>query len=212
MSMGELRSVPVLVYVRMVYAIIILTKIYISSKSPSSKIGSSFDKDSLKLGFYLEALIRKLMEASGPMECRAPLTFLGLLMWIRIWYTRQENDAVFSPPTNLPIRSEACMIPPVSYRAFAEDQFMNDQLINKFNGSWPTTEEEKADTSMADKNSYDFDIEFDQEFEPFELAGLDPDFNAWNADMGMDLPLVLDDNYELPNFDWSFPPRNTGAL
>lgn len=106
-----LRSFPIYNFVRLAYAAIVLTKLHISSKSPTSLVGSVLVPESIRLGFYLQALIAKLGEAVGPMECRAPFTFLGLLMRLQIWYKSQESDALFKPPTDLPKLNE-CWLPP----------------------------------------------------------------------------------------------------
>lgn len=207
MSVGELRSVPILVFVRMFYSMLVLIKIYISSKSPKSKIGAFVDTSSIRLGYYLEATINKLVEAAGPIECRSPLGFVGLLMWIRIWYKGQEHEEIFVPPTNLPPGPEACTIPPVSYRAFAEDSFMNSRMIAEIKDSLPVEDSGSSiDTFPPDDKSYK--MMFDQEFEPFELIGLDPDFIAYNADMN--ILVATDEDFTSPDYDWGF--STSGAL
>lgn len=106
-----LRSLPIYNFVRLGYATIVLTKLHISSKTPTSLIGSVLDPQNIRLAFYIQQLIEKLGVAVGPMECRAPFTFLGLLMRLRIWYKTQESDTCFKPPTNLPKLTE-CWLPP----------------------------------------------------------------------------------------------------
>lgn len=98
MDIETLRELPVYNFVRMSYAIMVLVKVYISSKTPASKIGSVLNPESLKLGLYLKSLINKLIDAVGPKECRAPYTFLGMLIRFNEWYKSQETNAVFTPP------------------------------------------------------------------------------------------------------------------
>lgn len=209
MSISELRSVPVLVFVRMNYSMVVLIKIYISSKSPRSKVGAFVDTDSIKLGFYLETIINKLVEAAGPIECRSPIAFLGMLLWIRIWYKGQEHEKIFVLPTSLPIGPEACTLPPLSYRAFAEDSFMNGRMIDEINDLLPS--EDGGDTMATfppDDKSYK--LMFDQEFEPFELIGLNPDFVAYNSDMN--ILVQTDEDFTSPNYDWGFSDTANGML
>lgn len=112
MDVEALRALPVYNYVRMSYAIVTLIKLYISSKSPGSKIGAVLDTASLKVGTYLTSTINKLTKAVGPKECRAPFTFLGMLMRFHGWYKSQEKDQYFSTPT-IPKIDDACWLPPI---------------------------------------------------------------------------------------------------
>lgn len=111
MEVETLRALPIFNFVRMAYATVVLTKLYISSKTPASQIGSVIEPKMIKLGFYLEALIEKLGIAVGPMECRAPFTFLGFLMRLQIWYRSQEEDVNFRPPTELYSVLDHCWLP-----------------------------------------------------------------------------------------------------
>jgi len=101
MDIDTLRSIPIYNYVRMTYACIILVKLYVSSRSSQSQIGTVVDSQSLRIGFYLENLVTLLTKAVGPMECRSPYTFLGLLMRLRDWYRNQELHEEFPNPVDL---------------------------------------------------------------------------------------------------------------
>lgn len=101
MSVEALRAVPVFNFVRMAYAAIILTKLYVSVRCPTSKIGKVLDRETLKIGIYVPAMIDRLSEAVGPMECRSPATFLGLLVRLQAWYENQETHEEFIEPIQL---------------------------------------------------------------------------------------------------------------
>jgi hypothetical protein len=101
MDTETLRALPVFNYSRMTYAAAILTKLYISSRTPHSQIGPLFDRESLKLDFYLKSLILRLNEAAGPMEFRSPFTFLGLLLRLYSWFRKQESHDDFINPVEL---------------------------------------------------------------------------------------------------------------
>lgn len=118
----DLRSMPVGSFFRITYSLVVLIKAYISSKSPQSKIGAFLDSQSLKLGHYLDALISKLQETAGVVECRAPLTFLHMMCWCREWYQGQIHDAEFSN-ASVPVLPEACTIPALSQQARDADIF-----------------------------------------------------------------------------------------
>jgi hypothetical protein len=112
MTLDSLRALPIFNFVRMAYATIVLTKLHISSKTPTSQIGAVLDPKMIRLEYYIEKLIEKLGEAVGPMECRAPFTFLGLMMRLQIWYKSQENDTIFRTPTELYNVLDQCWLPP----------------------------------------------------------------------------------------------------
>lgn len=112
MDVEALRALPIYNYVRMSYALITLIKLYISSKSSNSKIGAVLDPASLKVGFYLKSMIDKLIKAVGPKECRAPFTFLGMLMRLHGWYKSQEKEQYFLAPV-IPKTEDECWLPPV---------------------------------------------------------------------------------------------------
>jgi hypothetical protein len=113
MDVDVLRMLPIFNYVRMAYSFITLIKLYISAKTPSSPIGSVLDPKSLKIGYYLNALMETLVEAIGPNECRAPYTFLGMILRFQAWYNSQEHTDVFVPPTAANRSAEDCYLPPV---------------------------------------------------------------------------------------------------
>jgi hypothetical protein len=112
MAVESLRALPIFNFVRMAYAAIFITKLHISSKTPASQIGAVIEPKMVRLGYYLEALIEKLGVAVGPMEFRAPFTFLGLLMRLQIWFKSQEIDVHFRQPTELYSVLDHCWLPP----------------------------------------------------------------------------------------------------
>ncbi len=86
MTIDELRSLPLVNFVRTAYCMITLIFIYISAKSPLSKIGSVISPGSVRLDFYFNAIVEKLVQAVGPKEFRAPATFLGMIMRWQNWF------------------------------------------------------------------------------------------------------------------------------
>jgi hypothetical protein len=207
MSIGELRSIPIFNFVRMAYSSILLVKLLISSKSPQSKIGAVIDPQSLKLGFYLEELIKKLNEAVGPMECRAPYTFLGLLMRLHKWYKSQEDDQYFVAPTSLQYDPDECWLPPVPAHTRSdilngltnEYQFLETKDFNHMPGL-------DMDNAIQDED-FQYDMENDllaDQFLSYDvMAPIDSNFDAWIPDLNMSDML---DNSQAPQaYDWGFP-------
>ena len=101
MDVETLRALPVFIYVRVVYTAVVLTKLYMSARSPQSQIGAILDKENLKVDIYLRAITVRLNEAVGPMECRSPHTFLGLLLRLYSWFKNKESQDDFPRPTEL---------------------------------------------------------------------------------------------------------------
>lgn len=113
MELQTLRVLPTVNYGRICYALIVLIKIYLSSKSPTSKIGSVLDSSSIKVGFYLRAVAEKLIDAVGREQYRSPYIFLGLVMQLRLWYERQKHQQVFSVPADIDSLKDTCWLAPM---------------------------------------------------------------------------------------------------
>ncbi|KAH7393264.1 hypothetical protein BKA64DRAFT_82114 [Cadophora sp. MPI-SDFR-AT-0126] len=199
MELSVLRSLPIYNFVRMAYSVIILVKLYISSKSSASKIGEVLDRERLRLGFYLKALIDLLIAAVGPMECRAPYTFLGMFMRFYGWHKGQESSQTFTPPPVDTPAVDQCWLPPmprVTYKLERNDS----NTTNK-------TSSVAMDTNVQSQAATDHNIAMDSQFDAQDMEdlqyefgdGLDidqfmllggmetfnPGFNNWLPDMGM---------------------------
>ena len=201
-----LRSLPIFNFVRMTYEVVVLTKLYISSKSPGSKIGAVLEAQTIKLDFYLEALIKRLEEATGPMECRAPYTFLGLLNGIQLWYKSQENDQVFKNPTSLPFNGDWCWLPPLPPLIKPE---MQDLSIN---------DDEQVQNALLQDPLYGMDFSGNADLEGFQFDGLDNNqdvlydettsFNTsfMNLTSNMDISDFVNGGQIPEAFEWGFQP------
>lgn len=83
-----LRTVPIVVYVRMSYSVVVLIKIYISTCC--GKLGSALDRKFLKVAHYLEACMEKVKVAAGGRKYRVPGKWLSILREINEWYRKYE--------------------------------------------------------------------------------------------------------------------------
>jgi len=79
MTVHSLRSLPVVIYTRMFYAMIIFTKLYTSAKSLESQYQGLIDLRSLAFESYLWRLINALQAARGEENFRVPSIFLSML-------------------------------------------------------------------------------------------------------------------------------------
>jgi hypothetical protein len=90
LDIQALRVVPIIVYVRMSYSIVVLIKVYISTFS--TVIGSVLDRKSLKVDHYLSACMSRLKEAAGGRKFRVPDKWLSILSNIDGWYRKHDKS------------------------------------------------------------------------------------------------------------------------
>ncbi|CAG8983988.1 hypothetical protein HYALB_00009590 [Hymenoscyphus albidus] len=211
-----LRSFPIYNFVPLAYAALVLTKLLISSKTSTSLIGSALDDQTIRLGFYLQALIEKLGAAVGPMECRAPFTFLGLLMRLRIWYKSQQYDTQFKPPTNLSKLVEDCYLPP-------PPTTKRNQTHAETLGITDATADSEAHVLAPDQMESLRSMGLDELATMQPLPNFDFDWQSFDVNQFMDLgsldPTMVDNDWALsppnhnpsnnqmlsPKIDWEMP-------
>lgn len=85
LTVSDLRTVPVIVYTRMFYAIVIFAKLYTSAQSLDSQFRRFVDVNNLQFESYISRLIAALQEARGPEGFRVPKIFLGMLERLSQW-------------------------------------------------------------------------------------------------------------------------------
>jgi hypothetical protein len=192
MELQTLRSMPISNFVRLAYSVVVLTKLHISSRTPVSQIGSILDYSDIKLDYYLDSLIKKLGLAVGPMEFRAPFTFLGLLMRLQEWYNSQKADVQFEPPVDLYTDLDFCWLPPppsLQNTADAEgpgqaEDSLKIQTQEAYNSECPT------------KNMMNMGVESFAAMQPLpdlDADGLNPDLSQFLAFGDVDAEAYYDD-------------------
>ncbi|KAF2095498.1 hypothetical protein NA57DRAFT_79221 [Rhizodiscina lignyota] len=85
------RFIPVIVYTRMFYAIVVLSKLAVSARSQDSSIGTMIDFESLKLIDYLYRTMAALKRAAGVENFNIPATFYTIVTKLSAWYARQSR-------------------------------------------------------------------------------------------------------------------------
>lgn len=95
LSVDSLRSVPVIIYVRLSYAVIVLLKMKLSSQTPQPAADPSH-KD-IDIQDILSQLIEKLHSTTGPERFQVPATFLGVLSRVKSWYSEHERSSFLGP-------------------------------------------------------------------------------------------------------------------
>ena len=96
MDVDEVLQCPVLVFVRVVYATVILIKLSISASIPSSELGKIIAPDSNKIDVHLEELLVHLKTAAtfeNGTKHVISSKFLGILTKLKLWWQRQKQQS-----------------------------------------------------------------------------------------------------------------------
>lgn len=92
----SIRCLPVYFFVRIAYALVILMKMHFSASKPGSELGKVIQKEGMRVGFYLDALVRKFREAAAEERCRPAGKFVIVLAMLRSWFFKQIKET--APP------------------------------------------------------------------------------------------------------------------
>lgn len=95
-----LLAVPIVVYTRMTYALIVLIKCYVSMRVSHVADNPLFG-DGVNLAKVLSQLIQKLDSAAGQERLRVPAVFHFALSHMAEWYTEHFERRSFSNPDEL---------------------------------------------------------------------------------------------------------------
>jgi hypothetical protein len=178
MDVETLRALPIFLYARAVYAVTVLTKLYLSIRSPQSRIRAILDKENLKVDFYLKSLIIRWNEAVGPMECRSPQTFLGLLLRLYSWFRNQESHDDSPHPTEH-------FVPNQSH--------LEETDLNKASEETGMTSQAESQTTPGDDSQF-ANFQMDADTDGFLLFGdmdsFGEEFDTWM--LNIDMPGVLE--------------------
>ncbi|RDL32088.1 uncharacterized protein BP5553_09490 [Venustampulla echinocandica] len=223
MDVETMRAIPIFNYVRMTYAILVLTKLYISSKTLESQIGSVLEPGILKLGPCLESLIEKLSLAVGPMECRAPFTFLGILLRLRTWYTSQEKEENFKPPVGLQGDLDHCWLPSppdISKKQAPVEAtvLVASPPLAQLQGITPNQAENLRSMGLMELATMQplpsFDLDWGNpdinQFSDFGGIDAHPEYNDWMPDVELHKP--LDDPADPVTLGWEISNTNNSFL
>lgn len=92
-SAHEIRATPTLVYVRLVYAVVILIKISISTST--TELGKVIPPEKIKVSLYLEKLLIHLKAVAtldGQDVHVLGAKFLQILTKVKVWFQQQEKQ------------------------------------------------------------------------------------------------------------------------
>lgn len=89
LSTDTLRCLPVILYTRLFYAIVVLCKVTISVQCPESGMYKMIEASSLKLFDYLYNSMNILKDAAGDEGFSVPATFYLIVTKLTAWYHKQ---------------------------------------------------------------------------------------------------------------------------
>jgi hypothetical protein len=93
MDVVTLRSIPVIAYTRMFYAIIILTKMTVCTQSGNSGIGKIMNGHSIRQTEYMYKAMTTLQTAAGNEHFKVPSTFLSIITKLAAWCHQQQAQS-----------------------------------------------------------------------------------------------------------------------
>lgn len=86
-----IRCLPVLHFVRVAYAVVVLIKMYFAAAAPNSELGSVINKDNMKVEQYLDGLVDIFRASSAEEKSRPSAKFLMVLIMLKTWFHRQRE-------------------------------------------------------------------------------------------------------------------------
>lgn len=186
LNVHTLRSAPVILFTRLFYAIVILSKMSLSAQSPASNLSKVIDLDHVNFLDYLFKIMSLLKAAAGDENISVPSTFYLIVTRLAAWYYR-----VCTSPTSQDPADE--VLKPMAYlRTTDEDVHLDRQfsssLVNPMlttgipvSGLHSTSIIPQLDFQMF-HNFSEFDsYAFTDQFENNSLLSFSQhDFSAWN--------------------------------
>ncbi|KAI9796185.1 MAG: hypothetical protein M1833_006436 [Piccolia ochrophora] len=85
------RTLPIFNFVRIAYAVVVLTKMYFAVTAPNSELGKVISKDDLRIERYLDGLLEKYRAVAEDDKCRAASKFLMVLVMLKTWFQKQKG-------------------------------------------------------------------------------------------------------------------------
>lgn len=92
LEVTSIRCLPVFNFVRVAYAVVVLMKMYFSASTAGSELGHVFTRESMRVQYYLDALLDKFRATAADDKCRPASKFLVVLAMLRSWFVKQGKD------------------------------------------------------------------------------------------------------------------------
>ena len=84
-----LRVLPTFLYIRVIYCVFILLKIFFICSAPGSELGKVLHPDAIKVEHYLNCLVSHMQDAISDENCRLASKFCAIFSKFRTWFRNQ---------------------------------------------------------------------------------------------------------------------------
>ncbi|KAI9743128.1 MAG: hypothetical protein M1818_003423 [Claussenomyces sp. TS43310] len=92
LDIDVIRTLPVLHFVRVAYATVVLIKMYFAAAAPHSELGRVIEKDDMKVEIYLDRLLEHFRAVAAEDKSRPASKFLMVLIMLKTWFHRQRGS------------------------------------------------------------------------------------------------------------------------
>ncbi|KFZ11900.1 hypothetical protein V501_04476 [Pseudogymnoascus sp. VKM F-4519 (FW-2642)] len=99
LDVDTIRALPVMHFVRIAYAVVVLIKMHFAAATPGSELGKVIDKNNMKVEQYLDGLLDKFKATAADNKSRPGSKFLMVLIMLKTWFHRQTNGKANNMPT-----------------------------------------------------------------------------------------------------------------
>lgn len=95
-----IRALPIFYFIRVAYAVVVLTKLYFAITTPGSEVGKIISTDDLQIEYHLETLLNIFNTINAEDSFRPAKRFLLILRKLTDWF--QRNRSTKSAPRDVP--------------------------------------------------------------------------------------------------------------
>jgi hypothetical protein len=95
------RALPILYFVRIAYAVVVLIKMYFAAAKPNSELGKVIKRDEMKVEHYLDGLLEKFRATAADDKSRPAAKFLMVLVMLKTWFHRSKAGGFTSKRLSL---------------------------------------------------------------------------------------------------------------
>jgi hypothetical protein len=92
-----IRCLPIYLFVRVAYAVVVLIKMYFAAATPNSELGNVINKDNMKVEQYLDTLVEIFKASAADEKSRPSAKFLMVLIMLKTWFHRQREGKTTEP-------------------------------------------------------------------------------------------------------------------
>jgi hypothetical protein len=120
LDVETVRCLPVINFVRIAYAVVVLIKMYFAAAIPNSELGKVINKDNMKVEYYLDGLVEIFKSSAAEEKSRPSGKFLMVLIMLKTWFHRQREGRA-------PQAGESAILPDTTAEIPSDKQKGNQQ-------------------------------------------------------------------------------------